>query len=207
MGKGAKMPNKKAFITGGDTRGSRYQETEADAQAKLVASAVKMGKNIVMKDNPKGDAGDFHVWCENKKGEVIGDKDFFEYKMIRGMRNLEGEMIYKRWTPEREEQHWKRCQFRIKYQMKRYKENKALYGIKTSFWGEFKNGGQFGQCPYNACQYLKEQKKAGNNDVRICVGSMGWQKTDGSGIFWEYGEGDDGASYQPAPDGDHSSWA
>ena len=166
-------------------------------EAICLREAEKIGReNPVTEENPTGDAGDFHCWCENAAGEVLGDKDFMEYKMIRAMRNLQDTPIYKRWDEEHEVAQWKRCQGRMRAQIQRFKDHKKKHGFGEPFWDEFKNGGQFGQCPYNACQYMKEQRKLGNNDVRICVGSMGWKKKDGN-VFWEFGGGDNGESYVP----------
>jgi hypothetical protein len=137
------------------------------------------------------DSGDFHAWVENAAGEVVGEKTFPEYATIQQINKCHGQVKYKRWSPEHEAEKWAHCQGKIRYYLAQQKAVNKVTGRKKSMWDQFANGGKFLQCPMNASKYLIDQKKLDNHDVRICLGSMGWEKDDGSGVWWEYGLGNE----------------
>jgi hypothetical protein len=150
------------------------------------------------KKNPKyeEDAGNFHVWCENAAGDIIGDHtEFIELKMAQDIHRCHGEIAYKRWSPEREQAKWDQIQKTIREKIAKRKAINTIakaegQGFRVgSLWKQFETP-VYQQCPYNASKFLIDEKKKGNHDVRICVGSMGWQKDDGTGVHWKWGSGD-----------------
>jgi hypothetical protein len=164
-----------------------------DAEVKAVNKMNAQFEAIINKKkehHAKGGNGDFHCWCENRDGETVGDCMFPEYELIKRINRCGGDPIYKRWSPEEEKKKWAECQGRIRAMCKRVKAAGELLDAEVvSPWKQFENAPEMYQCPWNAATYYKQEKKKGNNNVRICVGSMGWEKNDGSGIHWEFGLG------------------
>ena len=125
------------------------------------------------------DTLDAHMWLENADGEVVFDPHFIQYDIIKRVQNLKGEKKYKAWIGK------KRGVALNKIQEINTAKIKALPSIgwtKKQFWEHFSKNPHFGNCFNNATAYWKK-----NQHLKIVIGSMGWEKTNGDGVWWEYG--------------------
>ena len=120
------------------------------------------------------------MWLENSAGEIINDCDFPQYDYVKQVRNLKGGKKYKAWTGDKGKQAMAKIQEMVKSRMEMTCEMTGM--TKSKFWEIYRTTPVAGCCFMNAMAYWKK-----NKHLKIRVGSMGWEKKDGSGVFWEYG--------------------
>ena len=124
---------------------------------------------------------DFHCWVEDKNGEVVFDPDFVEYELTQVIRNAMGPKHYLKWNDEFQQDCWSRIQTHMKTQMA-YIRKKG--GKNRDFWGSYAKP-KVHCCPANCVTFMKKNK---GKEFKIVLGSMGWEKPDGS-VWWEWGNG------------------
>ena len=121
---------------------------------------------------------DAHMWLEDADGQVVNDRDFPQYDYVKRVRNLKGGKKYKAWEGEKAKQALATIQTIVQQRM----EDCSFFTTKKQFWNFYRNTPVAGCCFLNALAYWKK-----NKHLKIRVGSMGWEKKDGTGVFWEYG--------------------
>tara|TARA_A100001391_G_C5056718_1_gene274930 strand:+ start:1171 stop:1794 length:624 start_codon:yes stop_codon:yes gene_type:complete len=132
------------------------------------------------------DTLDLHAWVETADGRLL-DWDFEAYGEVRRIRDLNDTPYY---VPECGENP-RRAMALIREHIK---ERKAYLGCSTKQLLEtFYTAPQYGCCFLNAYAYVYF-----NRDCRVIIGSMGYEKKDGSGIWWEYGPAKMGMSRREA---------
>ncbi len=107
---------------------------------------------------------DIHCWVVLEDGKII-DPDFAQYELIKKIRNLEGNKLYK--------------QLQDIEMTKKYEEMMKL--ATSIFMISPRDKTEFNKCFFNA---IINKKKFGG---RIVFGSMGWKIKNSYDIFWEYG--------------------
>jgi hypothetical protein len=145
---------------------------------------LKMASSGRCDADKRGGEDDYHVWVIDKHGEVIFDPYFKEYDMTRDIRCCGGMTHYKEWSQEYQGEFWKRTQIKIKKTMA---DCRKQGGTNKGFW-RMAEEPSYGRCPINSASFMRRNK---GKDYRIVIGSMGWSKDDKTGIFWEYGNGED----------------
>jgi hypothetical protein len=111
------------------------------------------------------DGGDFHVWIEDSKGNVIFDPHFIEY---------EGMCVMHGCDPNQPVRHpWKDQTFWFNEKVPHEMEKLELYRTPKPFC-----------CNYNCWAHMIYEKP---KDAKIVVGSLGWRKTKKVEAWWEYG--------------------
>jgi hypothetical protein len=121
---------------------------------------------------------DAHMWLEDADGKVVNDEHFAAYDIVKQIRNLKGEKKYKAWTGDKGRSAMAKIQEMVKSRM----EECAAFTTKKQFWEFYRNTPLAGCCFMNAMAYWKK-----NQHLKLRVGSMGWEKKDGSGVWWEFG--------------------
>ena len=123
---------------------------------------------------------DAHMWLEDAEGNVVNDCDFPQYDYVKAVRNLKGEKKYKAWEGEKGKKAMATVQKMVQVRMDA--TCSATGFTKKQYWEFYRNKPVSGCCFMNAMAYWKK-----NKHLKIRVGSMGWEKKDGSGVWWEFG--------------------
>jgi hypothetical protein len=126
---------------------------------------------------------DYHTWIEDAQGNVVYDPYFKEYDFVRNFQDCWGRQRRREWDLVYQQQVWNGVRRRAKAEMT---EIKRQGGTAQALWAFRKQEKPF-HCSTNCMCFMKNPENKGKG-YRIVVGSMGWEKADGS-VHWEYGDG------------------
>ena len=128
------------------------------------------------------DTLDLHAWVETIDGDIIDEQRFATYCYVKRVHDLNDNVHYMELVGDEKKKLWKQIWKRIiKKKLNAFKE---LVGMtEEEALDQFSGGGMDGMCFLNAWAYHKKHPKT----TRYCIGKMGWEKKDGSGVWWEYG--------------------
>ena len=115
---------------------------------------------------------DGHFWIE-RDGKIV-DTYFKGYDYVKKVNNLTGEMVYKEADDTTQKimiMMFRKSLAKAGFTIRRYVAFKKLLGMNKPMEDD---------CYFNCLLELKE------GDM-LKFGSMGWNKKDGSGVWWEYG--------------------
>jgi hypothetical protein len=123
---------------------------------------------------------DIHYWVEDKEGNVVYDPYFIEYDVIKCLRNLKGDRIYKRYVGKKGKDAVRRGH------RDAVAVAKCLQLVGMKPMKMFYQKPQPLECNMNALGWIKY---SGRTDIQLVAGSMGWKRKKG-GIHWEFGDGE-----------------
>ena len=121
--------------------------------------------------------GDFHTWCEDMEGNVVGDTHFSYYDMCCAYHGADPKRpVYQKW-PNQE-----------KWLKEKDADDNSIqfYKMMPESAGHFKKWYRKPEklnCKNNAIAY----KLFSGVECKIVVGSMGWKYKHKKGIWWEFG--------------------
>ena len=121
---------------------------------------------------------DAHCWVVDSKG-VIWDPEFPNYNFIKTINACHGPRVYRPAPLETQEKI-----ITIFHRFLTTMLNRSWSSIILYLESQMTDGPRFGHCFYNAFVHAK------NHGGTIVVGSMGWERMDGSGVHFEYGGAD-----------------
>jgi hypothetical protein len=121
--------------------------------------------------------GDFHVWCEDMEGNVVGDPHFDRYDIICHMKGAD---------PEKPKYHkWPNQQ---KWLEEKEADDAGISFMRmipddvSPFKEWYRNPVRL-NCKNNAIAYHLYS----GVECKVVIGSMGWKYRNKKGIWWEYG--------------------
>lgn len=126
---------------------------------------------------------DYHTWIKDAQGNVVYDPYFKEYDFARNWNDCWGRQRRREWDLVYQKMVWQDVRRRAKAEMA---EMKRQGGTAEALWAFRKKEKPF-HCSTNCMCFMKNPENKGKG-YRIVVGSMGWEKADGS-VHWEYGDG------------------
>ena len=115
---------------------------------------------------------DGHFWVV-RNGKIL-DTDFAEYGMIRKYHNLTGNMVYK-----------EADDFTQTLMVLKFRKALNKFGMCEDDYIRFKKCMCAGKAVFRSCYYNSLMVMKEGDELKF--GSMGWNKKDGSGVWWEFG--------------------
>ena len=120
--------------------------------------------------------GDFHTWCEDMDGNVVGDPHFFHYEMCCEANGADIKRPkYQKWPNQ--EKWLKEYDVPDTIRMARMDT-----GVAKQLKEWYRNPLRL-NCKNNAVAYHLYSEV----ECKVVVGSMGWKSKNKKGIWWEYG--------------------
>ncbi len=118
------------------------------------------------------DAGDYHIWVEDKHGKVVFDPVFEEYRFICKIRNANiNKPVRVAWNNQAkwlDDKNWSQ-----------QANDNAFRCIISNMFEQ----PRYQHCRSNAIAYMVNRGKEGD---RVVIGSAGWKKGNGE-VWWEFG--------------------
>lgn len=119
-----------------------------------------------------------HFWVENDDGEVIFDPQFSQYSTICDIHQCDiTKPVYQKASAERYRQNI--AEHILPFMKQLTSSPDIIEKVKA-----VENPWEFNNCAMNVCFHKVVFKGEG----KICFGDFGWEKQDGSGVFFEYDE-------------------